>query len=200
MALLTFPYNTPANGPQVGAVRGIGFSTVVTATESGRNEKRRVQWTTPRETLAARWGRREDAKTLAEGIADFHRQTYGAGLAFVAFDCDAAFAHTRVFVPKGTTDGTRTVWNLPCAEAATSVTIYLDGVLQTTGFTVANGGANGRKTVTFSPAPAAGKTITCNFTGQRAWNCRFENDVLELEYDDNALYAFALRLVEVDEE
>lgn len=200
MALLTFPFNTPANGPQVGAVRGIESSTAITPTKSGKNEKRRIQWTVPRETLAARWGRREDAKTLAEGIVDFSLQTHGPALAFVAFDCDAAFIHTRIYVPKGTTDGTRTVWNLPCAAAATSVTIYLDGVLQSSGFTVSSDGANGRKKVTFTSAPAAGKTITCGFTGQRAWNCRFEGDVLELEYDDNGLYTFAVRLVEVDEE
>lgn len=200
MALPTFPYVTTAYAPQVGAVRGIGFSTAITPTKSGKNEKRRVEWTVPRETLSARWGRREDAKTLAEGIADFFRQTFGPALAFVAFDCDAAFVHTRVYVPKGTTDGTRTVWNLPCADAATSVTVYLDGVLQSSGFTVATGGANGRKKITFSPAPAAGKTLTVGFTGQRAWNCRFEGDVLELEYDDNGLYTFAVRLVEVDEE
>jgi hypothetical protein len=199
MALLTFPFNSP-NGPQVGAVRGIGFSTVVTATESGRNEKRRIRWTTAQEILVARWGRRDDAKTIAEGIADFHRQTFGAGLAFVAFDFDATFAHTRVYVPKGTTNGTRTTWNLPCAAAATSVSIYLDGVLQSTGFSVTTDGANGRQKVTWTVAPAAGKTITCNFTGQRAWACRFESDLLELEADDNGLYAFALRLVEVDEE
>ena len=199
MALLTFPFNSPY-GPQVGAVRGIGFSTTITPTESGRNEKRRIEWTQAQETLAARWGLREDAKALAEGIADFHRQTFGRGLAFVAFDFDAAFGHTRVYVPKGTTDGARTVWNLPCAAAATSVSIYLDGVLQASGFTVTADGANGRKKLTFTVAPAAGKTITCAFTGQRAWNCRFESDVLELEADDNGLYAFSLRLAEVDEE
>ena len=200
MALLTFPFNSPANGPQVGAVRGIGFSTTITPTESGRNEKRRIEWTTAQGTLVARWGLREDAKALAEGIADFHRQTFGRGLAFVAFDFDATFAHKRVNVTKGTTDGARTVWNLPCAAAATGVSIYLDGVLQSTGFTLSGDGANGRKKITFAPAPTAGKKLTTDFTGQFAPACRFDNDVLELEADDNGLYAFSLRLVEVDEE
>jgi len=194
MALLTFPYTTPAYAPQVGAVRSIGYATEVTTARSGI-ERRRVTQSVPREGLNARWGRREDARAISEGIADFFRQTLGAARAFVAFDFDASSVHTRVFV--GTTTGARTVWDLPCKVGATAVTVYLDGVLQASGFTLSDDGANGRRKITFSPAPAAGKAITVNFTGQRAWACRFESDQLELEADDNGLYNLALRLIEV---
>lgn len=194
MSLLTFPYVTPAYAPQVGAVRGTAFATEVTTARSGI-ERRRILQTVPRDTLEARWGRRDDARSIAEGVVDFFRQASGAALAFVAFDFDASFAHTRIHV--GTTDGAKTVWNLPCAEAATSVTVYLDGVLQSSGFTLATGGANGRKKITFAPAPAAGKAITVGFTGQRAWVCRFLDDTLGLEMDETGLYTLSLRLLEV---
>ncbi len=192
--MLTFPYTSPADAPQVGAVRGVEFRTEISTSRSGI-ERRRATRTLPTAMLSARWGAREDARAIAAAIEAFFISTRGAATSFVAFDFDPDFPHTGVYV--GTTDGAEDEWVLPCKTTATSLAVFLDGVLQASGYTVTDDGANGRKKITFTAPPAAGKAITLSFTGQRAWVCRFESDVLELEFDEAGLYALSLRLREV---
>ena len=194
MALLTFPLIDPSVGPQVGAARTLRSSTSIVRTQSGL-ERRRVMATVPGEELSADWAPRDASRWVAEQVAAFFRQTGGPAIPFVAFDFDYSFGHQRVYV--GTGDGTTTVWNLPCRDTASAVQVYKDGTEQTSGVTVSTDGANERAKVTFGTAPAAGAVVTMSFVGQRAWVCRFGDDVLTLETGDAGSYALADRLVEV---
>lgn len=178
MAFQTFPYIEPADGPSVSYSRGPGFGTEIVSSRSG-TEQRRITRTVPREELDVSYAARSGARTIAAGIESFLRARKGAAEAFVLFDWDDGCPHAAVYA--GTTTGVRTVWNLPCRTTATSVLVYLDGVLQSSGFTVSDDGANSRKKITFSPAPAAGKTLTVSFTGQRAFVARFREDTLRIE-------------------
>jgi len=195
MALLTFPLIDPSVGPQVGASRTIRTATSIVRTQSGL-ERRRVLRTIPGEELTGFWGPgREDSRWIAEQVAAFFRQTGGPALPFVAFDFDYSFGHQRIYV--GTGDGATTAWNLPCRDTASAITLFKDGVEVTTGLTLSDDGANERKKGTFSTAPAAGVVITASFIGQRAWECRFGDDELELSMEDAGFYGLTVRLAEV---
>lgn len=194
MALLTFPLIDPSVAPQVGASRSIRTSTKITRTETGL-ERRRIRATIPTDDFEARWNPRDDSRWIAEQLAAFFRQTGGPALPFVAYDWDYSFGHQRIYV--GTGNGTRTVWNLPCRNTASTIKVYSDGVEQTSGLTLADTGDNEAKKATFSTAPAAGKVLTASFTGQLRIVCRFAEDRLQLEHADAMLYGISVALVGV---
>jgi len=190
----TFPYYEPADAPSVGYSRGPRFGTEIVATMTGL-EQRRILMPIPRQFLRISFGLRDGITAMVQAIEEFFVARKGKAEAFVLYDCDASYQHRAVYV--GTTDGTTTVWDLPCRTTATSLSLYLDGVLQSSGFAIADTGANMRKRVTFSPAPAAGKHITLTFTGQRAFTVRFDSDDLTIRNEDGGLYTVAFDAVTV---
>lgn len=192
MALLTFPMIDPSVAPQIGSARELVAATRITKTETGL-ERRRVRATYLTVDLAAVWAPRDDSRWIAEQISAFFRQTAGPAIPFVAYDWDHSFGHQRVYV--GTADGTRTVWTLPCRDTASAITVYSDGVEQTTGLTLSDDGDNEAKKATFSTAPAAGKVLTASFTGQLRVVCRFGEDRLRLEFADAGAYGISIPLV-----
>jgi uncharacterized protein (TIGR02217 family) len=62
----------------------------------------------------------------------------------------------------------------PVRGVAAGTQIFINGTLQTSGYTISNTGL-----VTFSTAPSAGAALT--WTGTFYYRCRFEQDGLELE-------------------
>lgn len=192
--MLTFPLIDPSVAPQVGAVRGISFSTQVARSQTGL-ERRRVLQTIPRENLVARWAPSDDSRWVAEQVSAFFRQVGGAGVSFVAYDFDYSFSHQRIYV--GTGDGTTVAWDLPCRDTASSIKVYKDGTEQTSGITLSDDGTNERKKVTFGTAPAAGVVITASFQGQRAWVCRFASDTLDVTISEADLYELEIGLTQV---
>lgn len=195
--MLTFPLIDPSVGPQVGATRGIAFATEIFETQTGL-EYRRLLQTIPRERLEGVWGAaRDDSRWIAEQLSSFFRMTGGPALPFVLYDFDYSFQHSRIYV--GTGNGTRTAWNLPCRDTASSIVLYADGTEVTTGLTLSDDGDNERKKATFSTAPAAGVVITASFVGQRAWVARFGEDELSLTFGDVATYEIRVPFREVRE-
>lgn len=194
MALLTFPLIDPSVAPQIGTTRSIRTATRIVKTDSGL-ERRRVLNTIPSVDLAARWAPRDDSRWIAEQLSEFFRRTAGAAIPFVAYDWDYSFGHQRVYV--GTGNGTRTAWNLPCRDTASTIKVFSDGVEQTTGLTLSDDGDNEAKKATFGTAPAAGKVLTCSFTGQLRIVARFGTDELLVEFADAGNYGISVPLVGV---
>lgn len=194
MSLQTFPYVEPADAPAVGSSRGPTFATEITVSRNGR-EQRRPLSSVGRERLDVQFPPREGIRAVAQAIEAFFRARKGSAEAFVLFDFDPTYVHAGIYVGDG--NGTTTQFDLPCRVGATSVSIYLDGVLQSSGFTLSDAGANGRRRVTFTVAPTAGKLISCDFTGQRAFVVRFESDRLTLKTEQAGAYSLAFSVVEV---
>jgi len=190
--MLTFPLIDPSVAPQVGAVRSVETATSILRL-AGR-ERRRILATVPTDTLEMRWTPyREDSRWIAEQLAAFFRQTGGPALPFVCYDWDYSFGHQRIYV--GTGNGTTTVWDLPCRDTASNITVYSDGVEVTVGLTLSDDGANEAKKATFAVAPLAGKVLTASFTGQLRIIARFAEDRLALEYAEAMTYGIAVRIV-----
>lgn len=189
--MLTFPLIDFTVAPQIGAVRSVNTSTSIRRTPN--RERRRLLATIPTDDFEMRWNPRDDSRWIAEQLAAFFRQTGGPAFPFVCYDWDYSFGHQRIYV--GTGNGTRTVWNLPCRDTASDITVYSDGVEQTTGLTLSDDGDNEAKKATFTAAPAAGKVLTASFTGQLRVVARFAEDRLSLEYADALMYGISVRLV-----
>lgn len=91
----------------------------------------------------------------------------------------------------GTGNGTQTVFQLvrtlggftePCENINGTPSIYLNGVLQASGYTISSTGV-----VTFSAAPA--NTVAITWTGSYYWRVRFEQD--SSEFEENMKHFFA---------
>ena len=93
----------------------------------------------------------------------------------------------------GTGTGSQTTFQLvrvlggftePCENIKGTPSIYLNGILQSSGYTISATGV-----VTFSSAPSSGVSVT--WTGDYYWRVRFEQD--SSEFEENMRHFFANR-------
>jgi hypothetical protein len=105
----------------------------------------------------------------------FYMARKGSYEAFYIYDI-YSWPHTGLFVGWG--DASTFTFDLQ-GKTTSAQAIYLDGVLQSSGYTiVSGGGAEGSDRVTFDAAPAAGVLITCDFTGYLRARVRYKEDKL----------------------
>lgn len=99
---------------------------------------------------------------------------------------------SNVYVGQG--DGSSTIFDIP-GKTTYSQEIYLDGVLQTGGYSILTGGGlDNADRVSFANAPAINQIITCGFVGMLRIHCRFAEDIMERELFTVALYQTGLKL------
>lgn len=155
------------------------FHTIIKPSVSGR-EFRAAQYVSPRwkyklsyEVLRAR-----SALLEMQQLAAFFNACAGSYDTFLYLDPDDKTATAAVF---GTGDNSTTAFQLlrpfggftePVYALLGSPSIYKNGVLQASGYTISSTGV-----VTFATAPATGVTLT--WTGTFYWRCRFVQDQLE---------------------
>lgn len=183
-----------------GSTGGPGFSTDIVALQSG-HEQRQINWSAARSVYNVAQGVRSQSQ-LDQLIA-FFRTRQGRAHAFRFKDWLDYSATSQVI---GTGDGSETDFQLTKtytsgAETASrsvtkpvdsSVDIYVDSVLQSSGYTVDN--SNGM--VTFAVAVSAGEVVSADF--QFDVPVRFDTDRLSASIDDYGVHSWQdIPLIEV---
>lgn len=119
----------------------------------------------------------------------FYRSCKGAYASFYLFDLDP-LDHAGLYVNAG--DGATTIFDLP-GKSTSAHAIYLDGALQSSGYTILTGGGQGSADrIQFTTHPSNGVIISCGFTGILRIKCRFQDDKMSRELFVVALYRTGL--------
>ena len=177
-------------GLTYGVVKSPTWSTRVQTAVSGK-ELRAAFWSTPiwRYTLVYEFLR--SASTFAElqNLVGFFNQRQGKFDSFLLDDPDDDSVTAQQF---GTGDGSTTVFQLNRSYGGftepiynvnnpSAVSIYVNGVLQTSGLGLTTGGV-----LTFTTAPAAAAVLT--WTGAYYWRVRFDLDAIDFSKFMNQLW------------
>lgn len=176
--------------PEFGLKEDVEFSTLIFQADSGR-EKRRSKWSKPIRTLDT-WLENENEEAV-NLIWEFFKARKGKFNTFwVKFPTSFKITDEAV----GAGDGEQTVFNLdyfPVDAAAAKV--YLNGILQVSGYTVSNDLTNEIAKITFTAAPGAGVVITADY--EYYIQVRFDDDKLSRELVQYKLYNTTLKFKEV---
>ena len=131
------------------------------------------------------------SKTDFLKIWEFYQARKGAYEAFYFF---VPYPDTYKGLYVGVGNGSTTTFDLP-GKSTSARSIYLDFALQSSGYSILDGGgAEGADRVQFASAPADGMIISCDFTGLMRIRCRFREDAMTKEYMANGLYRTGLEL------
>jgi hypothetical protein len=112
---------------------------------------------------------------LMKNIWDFFIARKGCAEAFHYY-----FRHVKTFTDLFVyrADGETSLFDIP-GQNTSSQSIYVDGVLQESGYTILyNSGDSNSDQVSFTVAPSDGALITCDFTGFLRNRCRFGEDFI----------------------
>jgi hypothetical protein len=109
---------------------------------------------------------------------NFYLNRRGAFDAFWFYDVSIA-AHINLYV--GTGDGSTAIFDLP-GKSTSAQSIYKDGILQVSGYSILTGGGDGNSDrVDFTTPLTAGIEVSCNFTGYLRIPCRYKEDKMSRE-------------------
>lgn len=115
----------------------------------------------------------------------FYMARKGAYEGFYIYDIYAK-PHAGLFVGHG--DAATATFDLP-GKSTSSQAIYIDGVLQSSGYTiVTGGGAENSDRVTFDTPPVSGAMITCDLTGYLRMRVHYKTDKLSRESFRNMIF------------
>jgi len=176
--------------PAFGLKEDIEFSTLIFQADSGR-EKRRSKWSKPIRTLDTWLENENDAAVNL--IWEFFKARKGK---FDTFWVKFPTSFKVIGEAVGAGDGEQTVFNLDFFPVDTAtVKVYLNGILQVSGYTISNDLTNEIAKITFSMAPGEGVVITadCEYYIQ----VRFDDDKLSRELVQYKLYNTTLKFKEV---
>jgi hypothetical protein len=130
-------------------------------------------------------------KAEFDTIWAFYQSCKGAYASFYFFDNDT-HDYAGLYINAG--DGVATIFDLP-GKSTSSHTIYLDGNLQSSGYTILTGGGQGSADrISFTTHPSNGVIISCGFTGILRIKCRFQDDKMSRELFTVALYRTGINL------
>lgn len=169
-----------------GSTGGPGFLTRILTLGSG-HEQRGKMWSQSRAEYNIAYGIKETAEL--DAVRAFFYARYGRAYAFPYKDwldysvigqaVGTGNASTKIFDLKKTyTSGAYTYNRLNILPVTSTVKIYFDGTLQTSGYTVNREAA----TVTFTNAPGQDVVITADFEFHVP--CRFDTDKLPQAIED----------------
>lgn len=183
MEVLTFT-------PEFGLQEDVEYSTLIFQADSGK-EKRRSKWSCPIRMLNCSLNNQSE-----DGVAfiwDFFKARKGKYDTFwVKFPTSYAVAGEAI----GIGNGSQTVFNLDYFPIDTaSIKVYIDGILQLSGYTVTNDLTNEIAKITFTVAPDTGAVVTVDY--EYYIQVRFDDDKLSKELVQFKLYNSAIKLKEV---
>jgi len=165
------------------------WNTIVTPFDSG-TEQRRQKQAFPKYDIELLFDIL--SKTEFAALWNFYTARRGSYEAFYFYTIPATEDFDGLYVDVG--NGSTTIFDLP-GKSTSAQSIYLDNVLQTTGYSIlTGGGAENADRVSFTSAPTAGQVITCDFTGYQRIHCRFESDEIAKEMFSVQLYRTGLKL------
>lgn len=169
------------------------WGTLVSEFDSGA-EARRSRWTFPKYNITLKY----QALTAANQqiLWTFYMARKGAYEAFWFYDPAAASgivtSHAGQYVGVG--NASTQAFDLP-GKSTSSRSVYLDGVVQSSGFSYGTGTGDGAADqVTFTSPPAAGVIITADFAGTLRMRCRFAADRLSRESFSRLLFNYGIQL------
>ena len=151
------------------------WKTLVSDFENG-GEQRRQLWLYPKYDISLQY----DVLTLAniDLLWAFYMARKGAYEAFYFYDLYMS-SHIGAYVATG--NGTTDIFDIPGASTS-SITLYVNGSVVSSGFSYLPGGGDGNADrIDFTTAPALGAIITVSFTGYLRIKCRFAEDKLTKE-------------------
>jgi hypothetical protein len=134
-----------------------------------------------------------DVITVAEmqTLWNFYQSAKGSYMPFF-FYCYESAAYANLLV--GTGDAVTTIFDLP-GKSTSSRTLYVNGAVQSSGFSyLTGGGQENSDRVQFTVAPAIGAIISADFTGYLRIRCRFKNDTLSRQMFEALLYKTGIEL------
>ena len=181
-AVLTFT-------PEFGLQEDLEFSTLIFQADSGR-EKRRAKWSRPIRTLSCSLGNQSEAGVGL--IWDFFKARRGK---YDTFWVKFPTSYKIVGEAVGIGGGGQTIFNLDYFPVDTSlVKVYINGILQVSGYSITNDLTNEVAKITFLLAPANGVVITadCEYYIQ----VRFDDDKLSKELVQFKLYNTSVKFKE----
>lgn len=164
------------------------WKTIIT-TMDGQNEQRKKKAGWPKYNARLQF----DVLSKAEEtiLWDFYQARSGAWEEFWFFSPETK-DWPKQYV--GTGDASETTFNLP-GKSTSSQSIYIDDVLQSSGYSIlTGGGSGGADRVQFTAAPTAGQVISASFAGYLRCRVRFEQDKMSRELFSVALYRTGLKL------
>lgn len=145
----------------------------------GKTQRKR-KWLYPRRSIELEYKNIKDSEL--QTILQFYADRYGSYNAFTfIFPTDLVETYTSEYI--GTGDGSTTGFNAPFKNT-TSRVIYSGAAEQSITFDSTgsanvyideDGGQDGVDSIQFTVAPSSGTRITCDFTGNLAIRCVFED-------------------------
>ncbi len=176
--------------PMFGLKEDAEFSTLIFQADSGR-EKRRSKWSKPIRTLDC-WLENENEEAV-NLIWEFFKARKGKYDTFwVKFPTSFRVSAEAV----GIGNDSQTIFNFDYFPVdLSSIKVYLNGVLQLSGYTVANDLTNEIAKITFSVPPGAGVAVTADY--EYFIQVRFDDDKLSRELVQYKLYNTTLKFKEV---
>lgn len=169
------------------------WGTLVSEFDSGA-EARRSRWTFPKYNVTLQYQGLSAANQQI--LWAFYMARRGASESFWFYDPAAAIgivtSHVGQYVGVG--NASTQAFDLP-GKSTSSRSVYLDGVVQSSGFSYGTGSGDGAADqVTFTSPPSAGVIITADFTGTLRMRCRFAADKLSRELFGTVLFNYGLSL------
>ncbi|MGA2332297.1 MAG: DUF2460 domain-containing protein [Syntrophales bacterium] len=126
-----------------------------------------------------------------QALWNFYQSQKGAFGAFFFYALESA-AYTNLAVGIG--DASTLTFDIP-GKSTSSQSVYVNGVIQSSGITIlVGGGQENSDRVQFNAAPALGAVISCDFTGYLRIRCRFKNDQLSRQMFEALIYKTGIEL------
>jgi len=161
------------------------WTTLITQNDSKFvSEQRKAKQVFPKYDVKLKY---PDAITPSDiqAIFDFYMARKGAYESFYIYD-KTSRNHTKQYVDYG--DSTTTIFDIP-GKTTSSVSIYIDDVLQVGGYSIVSGtGTVSSDRVQFNAAPVTGQLITVSFTGYLRIRARFKDDRWSIAHLTQLLY------------
>lgn len=187
--MAVFPENI---SPSIPVVIKQDLRVIYTETDTGI-EYRRRKWRFPKREVSLTFNNLKEAD--AETIKNFLRARYLSYESFYWFDY-VARNWIDEFVGRG--DGTVIRFTLPGKEIdSTSLSVYIDGVLDTNYTFIVGSGVNGEDQIEFTTAPANGALITADFTGKLRLKCRLATSSFDYVHKITTYRSISITLKEV---
>lgn len=168
------------------------WSTIITTFDSGA-EQRRAKVDFPKFNVEMSFD--PLSKSEFQTLWAFYQARKGSYEAFYIYTIPTTEDWDSLYVGVG--DGATQIFDLP-GKSTSAQSIYVDGVLQSSGYSIlTGGGTESADRVSFTSAPTTGDVISCDFTGYMRIHCRFSEDSMSKEMFSYVLYKTNLNLTGV---
>jgi hypothetical protein len=168
------------------------WGTIITPFDSGA-EQRRSKLDFPKFNVEMSFD--PLSKSEVQLLWAFYQARKGSYEAFYLYTIPTTEDWVGMYVGVG--DGATQIFDLP-GKSTSAHAIYVDNVLQSSGYSILTGGGEASADrVSFTAAPAEGDVISCDFTGYMRIHCRFSEDSMSKEMFSYVLYKTSMTLTGV---